>query len=129
MNRFMIEIQKTGSTPYIIVDEEKGYMKFEGECYHENVLGFFKEINIWLENFLHGSFDILTFDCELQYFNSSTAKLLLNMLFEMDDCAAEGKQIVINWITTANNEIIMECGEDFKEELDHLVFNMVIHPV
>lgn len=123
---FMLEKQKTGSTPYILVDEEEGYMKFEGECYHENVIDFFRDINTWLDDYLKNNFDGLTFDCELQYFNSSTAKLLLNMLLEMDDHAGDGKKVVVNWITTEDNDIIIEYGEDFQEEFSNLEFNMIL---
>lgn len=123
---FTLERQKTGSTPYILVDEEKGYMRFEGESYHENVVDFFSEIVHWLKRYLETDFETFTFDCELAYFNSSTAKLLLNILMDMDDHATEGKKIIVNWITTDNNDIIIECGEDFQEEMNNLDFNLTV---
>lgn len=124
---FLLEIEKTGSTPYILIDEDKGYMKFMGESFHENALEFYKEIDDWLKDYLESDFDAFTFDCELLYFNSSTAKYLFNMLMEMDDRASEGKKIIVNWITTEDNDIIMECGYDFKEDIENLEFNLVIN--
>lgn len=121
-----MEKQKTGSTPYILIDEEKGYMKFEGESFHENVIEFYRDVGDWLEAFLKTEFESFTFDCELKYFNSSTAKLLLNMLMEMDEYAADNKSITVNWITTPDNDIIIECGEDFQEEMENLQFNIVV---
>lgn len=126
MMAFHMEKQKTGSTPYILIDEEKGYMRFEGESFHENVIEFYHEVGQWLENYLNSDFSTFTFDCELKYFNSSTAKLLLNMLMEMDEHAVDGKKVTVNWITTEDNDIIIECGEDFQEEMDHLEFNLLI---
>lgn len=123
---FYFEKQKTGSTPYVLVDEEKSYMKFEGESFHENISAFFKEVNDWLDNHLESDFDTLTFDCEMEYFNSSTAKLLLNMLIDMDEHTSDNKKIIVNWITTEDNDIIIECGEDFQEEMEKLEFNLVI---
>lgn len=123
---YFLEKEKTGSTPYILIDEEKAYMKFEGESFHENVVEFYRDVSQWLEAFLKTDFDHFVFDCELKYFNSSTAKLLFNMLLEMDECASSGKKITLNWITTADNDIIIECGEDFQEEVAHLEFNMVV---
>jgi len=32
----------------------------------------------------------------------------------------------VNWITTEENDIIIECGEDFQEEVSNLEFNLVI---
>jgi hypothetical protein len=122
---FKLERQKTDQTPYVLIDEEKGYMKLEGESYHENVISFFKEISEWLSGFLKKDFSSFTFDCELKYFSSSTVKVLLNMLLDMNN-SKNSSNITVNWITTKNNKIIIECGEDFKEEIENLTFNMVI---
>ncbi|MEG2000002.1 MAG: DUF1987 domain-containing protein [Evtepia sp.] len=123
---YQLEKPKTGSTPYILIDEEKRYMQFEGESFHENVIEFYREVGNWLEAFLQTDFDSFTFDCELKYFNSSTAKFLLNLLMEMDEHAVDEKKITVNWITSEDNEIIIECGEDFQEEMQHLTFHIII---
>jgi len=122
---FKLERAKTDVTPYILIDEEKGYMKFEGESYHENVVSFYSEINKWLGEFLQTDFESFTFDCELRYFSSSTVKLLLNMLQDMDS-SHNCKKITVNWITTESNMIIRECGEDFQEDLENITFNLVV---
>lgn len=122
----MLEYTKTTSTPYILVDGQKGYMHFCGESFHENVLEFYKDIMVWLKNYLTTDFGTLTFDCELAYFNSSTTKLLLNMFMLMDKASVNGNMVIVNWITTADNEIIIECGEDFAEEITNLTFQKVL---
>ena len=121
---FKLELEKTDLTPYVLIDEEKGLMRFEGESYHENIFEFFKQIREWLTQYLATDFDSFTFDCELKYFNSSTVKVLLGMLLEMDDCDNNDK-ITVNWITTKNNRIIIECGEDFEEDVENLTFNLI----
>jgi hypothetical protein len=123
---FRLEREKTNTTPYVLIDEAKGYMRFEGECYLENILAFFKDVNEWLERYLASDFTELTFDCALEYFNSSTTKLLHNMLRTMDKHSGEGKKVVVNWIAAAGDDMIIECGEDFQEEMENLKFNLVI---
>ena len=124
---YRLEREKTQTTPYVLIDEEKGYIRFEGESYLEDIIGFFRDINEWLEKHLASDFSILTFDCAMEYFNSSTAKLLFNMLRAMDTCAATGKKIIVNWIATADDDMLIESGEDFKDEMENLEFNMVIN--
>jgi len=121
---YKLEREKTDLTPYVLIDEERGYLKLEGESYHENVFEFFNEINKWLVEYLNTDFPVFTFDCELKYFNSSTVRILLNMLYEMDRSANSDK-IIVNWITTKNNKIIIECGEDFSEDLKNITFNLI----
>ena len=123
---FRLEREKTTSTPYVLVDEEKGYMKLEGRCFHENVGAFFNEINDWLTQYLATDFGTFTFDNAISYFNSSTTKLMLTMLLKMDRYASAENKIIVNWITTGDNDIMVECGEDFEEEMENLEFNIVI---
>ncbi|MCL2184566.1 MAG: DUF1987 domain-containing protein [Treponema sp.] len=125
MKPFKMIWEKTDITPLIIIDEEAGYMKFEGECYCENVSAFFKETSDWLNEFLKKDFDSFTFDCEFKYFSSATVKVLLNMLICLDN-SKNSKNITVNWIAENKNAIIIECGEDFKEELKNISFNLVI---
>jgi hypothetical protein len=120
-----IEREKTATTPYILIDEEKGYMRFEGRSYLEDILGFFAEINEWLMKYLSSGSAVLTFDCELEYFNSSTTKLLYNMLRAMDKAAAGGAKMSVNWIVAEDDDMVIECGEDFSDEMKHLEFNLI----
>ena len=122
---FKLERKKTDTTPYVFIDEEERYMKLQGESYHENVVSFFKEISEWLSEFLKTDFTSFTFDCELKYFSSSTVKVLLNMLLDMDN-SKNSKNITVNWISARGNKIIIECGEDFQEDLENITFNLVI---
>jgi len=122
---YRFEKEKTAMTPYVLVDEKNKYMRFEGESYHDNIFEFFLEISNWLNKFLKTDFDSFTFDCELRYFNSSTVKMLLNMLLDMDN-SKNSKNITVNWITTKTNMIIIECGEYYQEDMKNLTFNIVI---
>ena len=122
---FKLEREKTTTTPYILIDEEKGYMRFEGECYLEDILGFFKEINAWLEGHILSDFGEFTFDCAMDYFNSSTTKLLHNMLRLMDKNSNDKNKVIVNWIAVEDDDMIIECGEDFQEEMENLEFNIV----
>jgi hypothetical protein len=122
---YRLEKEKSTSTPYILIDEEKNYMRFEGRSFHENVVEFYKDVNNWLDAYLEKDFGSFTFDFEMNYFNSSTSKLLHNMLTKMDTHASDKKKVIVNWITTEDNDIIIECGEDFQEDFDNLEFNII----
>ena len=134
---FKLEREKTNTSPYVLIDEAKGYMKLEGKSYLDDIIGFFGEIHDWLENYLLLSsasgtssalieHSCLTFDCAMEYFNSSTTKMIYNMLRTMDKAAAKGAKITVNWITYDDDDMIIECGEDFKEDMEHLTFNLVV---
>jgi len=119
---FKLEREKTKTTPYVLIDEEKGYMCMEGESYLEDIVGFFKEINEWLKEYMTSDFSAFTFDCELAYFNSSTTKQIYNILRLMD-ANAPGREVVVNWIVAdEDDDMLIECGEDYKEDMENLKF-------
>jgi len=123
---FKLERERTKTTPYVLIDEEKGYMRFEGESYLEDIVGFFKEINEWLQQYLTSDFTEFTFDCELEYFNSSTTKQIYNILRLMDANAA-GKKVVVNWIVSSEDDyMLIESGEDYRDDMEVLKFNIVV---
>jgi len=123
---FYLEKEKTESTPYALVDEEKKTIKLAGRSFHENAVDFFQPITEWLGAYLDTDFGALTFDCALDYFNSSTVKTLHNMLKKMDRRTSDTNKVTVNWITTSHNKIVIECGEDFQDDFDNLELNMVI---
>ena len=123
---FKLERERTKTTPYILIDEEKGYMRFEGESYFEDIVVFFKEINEWLQKHMASDFTEFTFDCALEYFNSSTTKQIYNILRLMD-ANAPGRKVVVNWIVAdEDDDMLIECGEDYRDDMGNLTFNIIV---
>ena len=123
---FYLERQKTTSTPYILVDEAKGYMKMEGKSFPEKAAEFFNEVNTWLDGHLEIDFDNLVFDFAMEYYNSSTLKIIMDMMLKMDRYSVGDNKITINWIAADDDDIAIESGEDIKEDMNNLEFNIII---
>ena len=50
---------------------------------------------------------------------------MLNFLDLLDRAAQDGKPVTVNWFYDPENEAVLECGQDFSEELQALTFNLV----
>jgi len=122
---FRLEKEKSTSTPYVLVDEENSCMKMEGQCFHEKVVVLFKEINDWLDVYLESDFGLFTFDCDIEYLNSSTLKLLNTLLLKLDKHSSDNNKVIVNWITIEDDDMMVECGEDFQDEMENMEFNIV----
>lgn len=121
-----LTIAATERSPAVDFDFERGVLSLKGESYPEDASAVFGPIFSALEGFLAepGPKDV-RFDLELIYFNSSSAKALMNM-FQLLDKAAEGeRRIAVNWIFAPDDETMKEFGEDFSEDLRHVVFTLV----
>lgn len=121
-------IEKTSSTPYINFGGSTDKLIMAGESFPENAAKFYAPVLDWLKGYIAEVDDQeVIVEFEIIYFNSSTSKILM-MLFNLLDAAVEGgKNIVVNWRCDARNETAIECGEEFKEDLENVPFNIVVY--
>lgn len=120
-----IKIESTERTPEIDFNFENGVFSIKDESFPEDVAEFYgpvvSRLKSWLDNQTGTS---ITFNFELIYFNSSTAKVLLD-LFDLLDEAASKNNVSINWIYEADDDNMEELGEEFGEDLETAQFNTV----
>lgn len=117
-------IAATERSPEVFFDVAAGTLEIKGESYPEDASGVFGPIFAALQEYLaQAAGKTLKVNFELIYFNSSSAKALMN-IFQMLENAAEVKSVV-NWQFMADDETMKEFGEDFSEDLEHVSFNLV----
>jgi len=122
-----IKISSTERTPEINFDFENNIFHITGESYPENVNSFYDDILGKLKNHLSELSDAaVELNFELIYFNSSTAKVLMELFDMMDETAEDGNKVVVNWIYEEDDDHMEELGEEFGEDLETAKFNMKI---
>ncbi len=120
-------INKTYSTPQIDFNADTGELNISGESFPENASRFYTPVVQWIRDFVNGT-DVrkIRVDIEIVYFNSSTSKVLLNIFDILEDAVEGGRDVTVNWRCSKDNESALECGEEFREDLESLPFNIVI---
>ncbi|SLM28304.1 conserved hypothetical protein [Desulfamplus magnetovallimortis] len=122
-----IKISPTERTPEISFDFEKNIFSITGESYPENVNDFYDDIMGKLKQHLGQLSDSsVEMNFELIYFNSSTAKVLMELFDLMEETAENGNSVIVNWIYEEDDDHMEELGEEFGEDLDSAQFNMKI---
>ena len=122
---FYLEKKGTHSTPSVLIDEKKNYMKLEGMCFHENIIAFFKDIMHWLDEYITTDFGTFTFDCKMRYFNSSSSKILHDMFEIMDENAVGDKKVIVNWHIDKDDSMLAELCEDIEDEYKNLTISVI----
>ncbi|MHC1790331.1 DUF1987 domain-containing protein [Solidesulfovibrio sp.] len=116
----------TRSTPDVHFDPASHRHRMKGECYPENAAAFFGPIFTWLKAYIASKPTApATFDMELVYFNSSSSKALLDFFEMLENAAAAGLRVTVNWRYDKDNDIACECGEEFAEDAKALAFKLV----
>lgn len=119
-------IESTEATPNIHLDYTTGVLRIQGESYPENAAEFYAPVFKWLRQFLSSDhLQEIVANVEILYFNSSSSKALMNFFDLLDETASKGKAIIVNWIYDADNESSLEYGEEFKEDVKFIQFNLV----
>lgn len=123
-----LKMAATQRSPEIDFDFDAGRFHMRGEVFPEDASAFFGPILERMETYvtdLQGA--SITFDFNLQYFNSSSAKGLMNLFRLLEQAAEQGNSVQINWFYYEDDDTIFEAGEDFAEDLEKAAFTM--HPM
>lgn len=119
-------INATKSSPYVCFDATTGVLNMKGKSYPENAAQFYTPILAWLREYLRGVGEKQTVvNLEMIYLNSSSSKALFNFFDLLENFAKDGRNIVVNWHYHPDNDAAFECGEEFREDLSALAFNLV----
>ena len=120
-----ISIAATERSPEVAFDFAQHQLKLKGESYPEDVAAFYGPLVAALDGWLNSlANSVVNFDIELVYFNSSSAKALMNILMMLEKAGAAGNTVVINWRFSADDDTMQEFGEDFAEDLENVTFNL-----
>jgi hypothetical protein len=126
MESDFLKIAATERSPEIEFDFAGRRLRLSGESYPEDASAVFGPVFAALDRFLAeaGEREIQA-EFDLIYFNSSSAKALMNMFLRLDGAAAAGTPVSVRWLHAAEDDTMREFGEDFAEDLEHVVFTLV----
>jgi len=120
-----LKMAATQRSPDVDFDFDAGRFRMRGEIFPEDASAFFGPILERMEAYARSVRDAdVTFDFQLHYFNSSSAKGLMNMFRLLEEAAENGNRVRINWYYYEDDDTIFEAGEDFAEDLQHATFSM-----
>ena len=131
MEKFIIE--PTANSPRIVLDPEKRTFEFTGESRPENVRKFYLPVLEWLEAYT-GSLEALRddqrkFDLQCQfnfeYFNSTSAKYILDIFKSLNAINALGVGLDIQWLYEEDDEDMLEVGQEMSR-MSKLSFEYII---
>lgn len=110
-------IEATHSTPAVNFGED-GRMLIEGRSLPEDVNKFYKPLIEWIKSL---SVETVKLDVNLEYFNSASAKKMLEMLKTLD-VNIRIKSLIINWHYEEGDDDSLETGQVFEEFLSRAQF-------
>jgi hypothetical protein len=113
----------TKNSPEIIMNPE-GFIKIRGRSIHENVNLFFLPVSTWITEYIENPAEVTCVEIKLEYFNSASAKVFIQLLQKLTYVHLKHKKLVLNWYYEEGDDDILERGEYLASILD-IPFNFI----
>ena len=114
----------TPKTPYVRLDGENGLVEIKGRSIPENSVEFYKPIIDWLEKFGDELAEETGVNIQLEYFNTSSSKCILDIFKRLELIHKKGNRVEINWYYEEDDEDMFEAGEDYQSIIN-IPFKMI----
>jgi hypothetical protein len=106
-------LEGTPKTPTIEFKPSEGYLLLRGRSIPENSIEFYKPLIEGLDAYNSNPQSKTTVDIQLEYFNTSSSKCVLDVLKKLE--AINGNsEVIINWYYEEDDEDMLEAGEDYQ---------------
>src|SRR3972149_75926 len=113
-----IKINSTEDTPRVILDTENEVFEISGMSLPEDVNLFFEPVLGWLEDYAKKPNPETIFSFKLTYFNTASSKLILDILFKLEEMFEDGHTVKVHWYYPEDDEDMKESGEEYSELVD-----------
>lgn len=112
--------------PEVLLDPESGIFTIEGKSVPEDGKTFYAPVLKWLDDYFNQPAAETHFIFKLDYFNISTSKMILFILYKLNELKGKGHSVKITWYYKDEDDEMLEVGEDYEFMID-IPFEYVRH--
>ena len=109
----ILNIAATEETPAIIMNAESGRFEIKGKSVPKDTESFFKPILEWLESYIQNPAPQTTVDIDLDFFNISSSKRLLFIMYRLNELSDKGFGVLLKWHYHDDDDDMYEVGQDY----------------
>ncbi len=113
-----LNIKGTDDTPTIIFDPDNNKFEISGSSMPEDVISFYQPALDWLDKYASEPLDKTIVDFKMEYFNTASSKVLMDILTKLEDIHEAGNEINIRWHYQEDDEDMMDAGEQYSELIE-----------
>lgn len=110
-----LNIEATKATPQIVLDKDSKMFLLKGKSFPEESRSFYAPLFTWLEEYAKDPNEETLFEFKMEYFNSSSSLIILEILNLLDRIHKSGKKVTISWSYLDIDEDMLEAGEEYSD--------------
>ena len=119
-----ISLEGTPKTPTVNLNATTGIIEIKGRSIPENSIEFYRPLVEWLEDYSKEPQKLTTVNIQLEYFNTSSSKCILDVFKKLEAIKKARNEVIINWYYEEDDEDMLEAGEDY-ESIIRIPFKMI----
>ena len=106
-------VDSTCQTPLIHFDDSSGLMIIKGRSIPDQPDEFWIPVLNWFESYLLKPNQKTVVMIDLEYFNISSSKRILFLLYKLNELVEAGKDVHVEWMYRESDEDMYEVGQDY----------------
>lgn len=106
-------IEATAKTPEIHFNPELGLFEIKGKSIPDDAENFYGAVLDWFDDYLVMPNQETVVTIDLEYFNISSSKRLLFLLYKLNELNSGQKDVRIKWMYNEDDEDMFEVGQDY----------------
>jgi len=123
-----LRIEQSDDSPLVILDQMDSQFEIAGKSLPEDVLDFYQPVLDWLNEYKEKPNGKTVFNMKLVYFNTSSSKMIMDILLIFEEMVEEGYDVLIRWHSHLRDEDMQEAGKEFEEMIsvpfEHLTYDI-----
>jgi len=120
-------IDDRDDSPKVRFNCESGKLEISGKSMPEDVSTFYQPILEWLNSYARNPQEETLLTFRLSYFNTSSSKLILDILTILEKMHEEGRKVLVNWHYLEIDEDMRDAGVEYSEMVNvpfkHISYN------
>ncbi len=113
INATVFQIEGNTSRPTVLFNASTGQFRMTGRSILENSIRFYEPLIKWIDDYIKNPAEKTEFHMELEYFNTSTSKYLLQILQQFEFMFERGNDVTVVWYFA--DEDMQELGNDYQQ--------------
>lgn len=110
-----LTISATNYSPGINFDKEVGKFLMFGKSFPEEAKIFFDPVLYWLEEYINQPNNETIFEIRLDYYNSATSTILLEILYTLKKIVQADKKVKVVWYYLEIDDDMLDAGKEYEE--------------
>lgn len=114
-------IDRTSNSPKVVFDPDKDRYEISGESRPPDVSGFYTGILSWFDDYschlqkAGNDYKPVIVDLDFEYFNSSSAKYILDFCKKIAEARSKGNDITVKWHYEDDDTDMLETGREMSK--------------